>query len=1183
MENRTIMDIELITLNCQGLRNSDHRATLFSWLQCCRVDVLCLQETHAITEEEFTSWLSAASSDGLNGRGYKCVSSPGTNRSAGVAILYHPALDLVGWSRDRDGRFVRCELARDDYHLQICNIYGPNQAKAGSAFFESLSALIDSDTPTVLCGDFNTVVDADLDRFGCNPHSPWAYNWPKPLASLVETLDLHDAWRLHHPTAKEYTWRRPSGTQGSRLDMFWLSAFLLPFILQVDILPFFRSDHSYVYLKLALPTTVHRGRGIWKFNVSHLASDSFAQMVTDFWQSWKLEKPSFLSLSAWWDAGKCRLQRKIRAFCRKQAASTRQYIASLEHTLIHLNRRLNQGEPVSHLVSDTKAKLAEAHRQQARGARIRAKVQWAEEGEASTSYFFRLEKKRGRRKMFHSIRNLAGCVVSSFAAISAAWMAFYVSLFSSQQLVQSEQDFFLGALSQKLTDQQRLLCEGPLTIAECKRALDGMAGGKSPGIDGLPAEFYQRFWPLLGEDYVEVMNYCFAHQKLTPTQRSGVITLLHKRGDVLDMKNWRPITLLCVDYKIAAKALANRLLLVLPSLIHTNQSCGIPGRNPSENCRLLKDIVLDANTQGIGGAVLSLDQEKAFDRVEWAYLQRVLRTMNFGDGYCDRVALLYKQIFSAVLVNGELTQQFRVSRGVRQGCPLSPLLYVLMAETIACAVRNHPLIDGYPLPRTRRAKICQYADDTTLVVLSDASLREVFSLFQRYELASGARLNVNKSHGLLIGSWKGRTDLPVHLDWSSSHITVMGSRISNDDTESWDKSIQSLDSLLACWSSRSLSYHGRALVANTLGLSLFWYLASVACLPLATLKDINKRIFSFVWNKKREWLARSSVTQRSLQGGLGLIDVQRKVQSLHVLWVRRLATGETLPWAHFFRRHLTIAFADSRLHQILLLPAAPKCALDALPPFYRSVMASWFSLQRRWENDEIVIAGPSSSSCTLRSLTASFVYRTFSAAQRTQHRCVAKFQSLGFQVDWQCVWGSLHLWRFVRPIRDTSWLIAHGILPTADRLIRFGMKVNPLCHCGEAESLLHLFVECTFAKTVLSWYVRLVHHHLPSAAPPTTQEILLGYARDSKLPPVFRCLLGIVRHELWKTRNAARWDKAVPSSPEVTSRIKSSLRFTISTQQRHCRDDTFSELWLANTLLGTISDDGSVTFSELLW
>ena len=218
------------------------------------------------------------------------------------------------------------------------------------------------------------------------------------------------------------------------------------------------------------------------------------------------------------------------------------------------------------------------------------------------------------------------------------------------------------------------------------------------------------------------------------------------------MKNWRPITLLCVDYKIAAKAIANRLLAVLHLVIHTDQSCGVPVCNPNENSRLLKDIVYHANANNIGAAVLSLDQEKAFDRVESSYLHRVLKQMNFGVSFSKWVSLFYSQIFSSILVIGEQTQAFKVTRGVRQGCPLSPLLYVIITETVACAIRANPLIDGYLLPNGQQAKICQY--DTSIIIQSDHSLREVFSIFYRYELALGVRLNVAKSHVLLIGSWK---------------------------------------------------------------------------------------------------------------------------------------------------------------------------------------------------------------------------------------------------------------------------------------------------------------------------------------------------------------------------------------------------------------------------------------------
>ena len=360
---------------------------------------------------------------------------------------------------------------------------------------------------------------------------------------------------------------------------------------------------------------------------------------------------------------------------------------------------------------------------------MRADIQWAEEGEASTAYFSNLERRRGASRLFTALRTLSGQVVSSLTLILRAWVAFYVRLFSAQPLDVGEQDCFFSQLQRKLSHEERQLCEGKLTLAECKVALDGMASGKSPGLDGLPAEFYQRFWPVLGPDMVEVLNFSYASGRLSSSQRSRLITLLYKRGDRLEMKNWRPITLLCVDYKIAAKAIANRLLQVLPSIIHPDQSCGVHGRNPVVNNRLMQDIVDDITNRGLGGAVLSLDQEKAFDRVDWSFLLRVLATMNFGRSFQQWVCLFYSRISSRILVNGEQSGSFFVSRGVRQGCPLSPLLYVIMAETIASAIRNCAAIDGFSLPGNRRVKICQYADDTTIFVLSAAVSFRVFFPF----------------------------------------------------------------------------------------------------------------------------------------------------------------------------------------------------------------------------------------------------------------------------------------------------------------------------------------------------------------------------------------------------------------------------------------------------------------------
>ena len=222
-----------------------------------------------------------------------------------------------------------------------------------------------------------------------------------------------------------------------------------------------------------------------------------------------------------------------------------------------MNRRLLNGDEVLPIIEDVKSELEAAHRDEARGVRIRANVQWAEVREASTKYFFGLERKRGQRRIFTSIKNMAGTVVSTFVGIARAWVAFDGLLFTSQCLDRTEQDFFLTSLSLKLSRDEQSLCEGELTEGECKRALDVMATGKSPVLDGLPAEFYQRFWSVLGADLVDVINFAYIHGQLSPSQRSGVITLIHKRGDRLDMKtpllstlHWLPI-----KYRIEFKVL----------------------------------------------------------------------------------------------------------------------------------------------------------------------------------------------------------------------------------------------------------------------------------------------------------------------------------------------------------------------------------------------------------------------------------------------------------------------------------------------------------------------------------------------------------------------------------------------------------------------------------------------------
>ena len=286
------------------------------------------------------------------------------------------------------------------------------------------------------------------------------------------------------------------------------------------------------------------------------------------------------------------------------------------------------------------------------------------------------------------------------------------------------------------------------------------------------------------------------------------------------MRNWRPISLLNVDYKLAARTIA-----------------------------FLRDVVSFADTFDSPVAILSLDQEKAFDRVDWGFMYATLRKMGFASSFLKWVSLFYTDVQSAVNVNGYLSPFFPLSRGVRQGSPLSPLLYVLVSEVLACNIRANPRIEGLCLPGSSdpQSPISQYADDTSLVVCSDDAIRASFEVYSIYERGSGSKLNMSKSKGLWLGSWAGRSDPPVSLDWSSAKIKVLGVFIGpgNLDEDNWRPRITAVANTLSSWRQRILSFQGRALVINALALSRVWYVASLVHMPPWVHGELVRLVFGF--------------------------------------------------------------------------------------------------------------------------------------------------------------------------------------------------------------------------------------------------------------------------------------------------------------------------------------------------
>ena len=313
-----------------------------------------------------------------------------------------------------------------------------------------------------------------------------------------------------------------------------------------------------------------------------------------------------------------------------------------------------------------------------------------------------------------------------------------------------------------------------------------MAKGKSPGSDGLPMEFYVAFWDLLGEDFVNVFNASLEADLLPFSQREALIALIFKKGDRLDHKNWRPMSLLNVDYKLCARVLAGRILKVIATVVTPDQTCGDRVVILARTSPFLREVVKLANEYNLPVALLSLGQEKAFDRVDWPFLFATLAKLGFGDNFIRWVRLLYTDVRSSVLVNGYTSRPFKPShRGVRQECPLSPLLYVLSMEVLAANVRCHPDITGLRLPglSSPLPVLSLYADDTSTVSCSDRVTRAIFSVYGRFEQGTGAKLNLCKCEGLWLGSWCAHLDTPVPIKWTTAFIKVLGVYLDNGNLE----------------------------------------------------------------------------------------------------------------------------------------------------------------------------------------------------------------------------------------------------------------------------------------------------------------------------------------------------------------------------------------------------------------
>ena len=874
----------------RGLSNINKRKAIFEFFRD-RADVVCLQETHCI--DEFVSeWNSQ-----WGGKGFY---ANGTSNSRGVCILIKKGCDIKVHKvhRDQEGRFIAIEALLEDQNVSIVNIYAPNQDTP--SFFVELEKNIKELTENViLLGDFNLALDSKLDRWGTIHNNDKAKG---QLEILMSNCSMCDVWRERNKEEKYFSWLKSSkngeNVKASRLDMILVSQGCKQRVLNVTYLPSLMTDHSAAFIVLN-QTKYGRGIGYWKLNNRVIESSETQIEIRELIKLESNANKNRCPISSW-ERIKKRVSNNLQQKSRQLAAEDKLIMSQLIEQVDVLQGQYPLTQSNMKLLNATQEDLNDLAIKRAKGVLFRSKVRWYEEGEKVSKYFFNLERERyNARCCFHLI-NSEGEDVTDFTQVIKMQEQFYTDLYTSNTDVEFNQE----NIQDKVIDSKfTFMLNKCITDDEVKIAIDQMQKGKSPGRDGLTIEFYKMFWDELKEPFMLMIQEVEKTTLLPDTMRQGVLNLIPKANkDTRYLANLRPITLLNNDYKIIEKVIANRIEPCLHDLVCMDQKGFIKGRNISINIRKLLDILQHTENEQIEAAILSCDFQKAFDKVEFRSLKKVLKFFEFPQKILLWTDILYNSFSLVVQNNGHFSEPVEVSRGLHQGGPCSSLYFVILVETLAINLRKNEDILGIQIQDILNL-LNQFADDLDVMLTGGAkSLNAALHELTLFQQQTGLALNYDKTTVYRLGSLKASNAkwyTKNKVNWSSESIRVLGVDIVHSEDEllniNYMPLVAKTKNILKAWTMRRLSLIGKITVVNTLVASLFVYkMCVLPTIPSRIVKQIEDIISKFIWANKRPKISLRLLQNNKDAGGLNLIDLRKRDIALKVKWISILTTDTSI-------------------------------------------------------------------------------------------------------------------------------------------------------------------------------------------------------------------------------------------------------------------------------------------------
>ena len=466
-------------------------------------------------------------------------------------------------------------------------------------------------------------------------------------------------------------------------------------------------------------------------------------------------------------------------------------------------------------------------------------------------------------------------------------------------------------------------CGAPITQPELLAVLKDLPTGKSPGPDRIPNKLYKTLALTLAPLLVEVFNESKKEGSLHPTCIEGLISVLYKKKDRDDPRNYRPVTLLNGDYKILTRILTRRMNTAVLQFVSPQQNGFVPGGFLPENIMLLKLLQAHIEKEDEEAFYVFLDMEKAFDRCSWEFLKEGLHAIGFDDSFIDYISLFYSHEHPPtrrINMNGHVGPAFPLNSGVAQGCPISPLLFLVITEPLTRLIVNDTSIKGVEINGTRH-KISQYADDSTLIPKDEEDWNQMEDHLHTWCEATAMRENNTKREGQLLGKLnRQRERAPKNVikdeAWvqDGESIRALGVPMGNniDLAKWWSARYRVVKQKMTLWRGMAhLSLTGRNLLLQAIlyGSLRFWFFT--INVPTSIVKMVESDAYHLMWASNPEFLSNEDGTEHvksrayihapatyhaQKSGGADAMHIGSHICAFQAQWIRRYLDPSNPPW-----------------------------------------------------------------------------------------------------------------------------------------------------------------------------------------------------------------------------------------------------------------------------------------------